>query len=289
MRQAGGGKWAFDNGSKKYRQDRMPFPCGKCINCQINNARLWTNRIMLEAMGYEFNSFVTLTYNDDFLPCNSELFPRDVTLFFKRLRFNTGEKIRYFYCGEYGSKNLRPHYHIALFGWPENATEEIEKAWSFEEVSMGNVLVGDLNKNSARYISGYIVKGEIVKNERYHEKYLKGKHKEFRRMSRKPGLGHDTIKRFAERFKSKSDQRFYKFKQGKKEVYLGKYLQQVSDKVNDFDSDNSFNDYCELVYNLYYENGENYLDDFVRGTSQKGLQQEKRYKIFNKKVRDVHD
>lgn len=37
--------------------------------------------------------------------------------FFKRLRKKFGEGIRYFACGEYGSKNGRPHYHALLFNF----------------------------------------------------------------------------------------------------------------------------------------------------------------------------
>lgn len=85
---------------------------------------------MLELMYHEQACFITLTY-DDFhiprrfygdprsgsaLPCYT-LCLRDVQLFFKRLRKAfPAAVIRYFGCGEYGSRTFRPHYHFVLFG-----------------------------------------------------------------------------------------------------------------------------------------------------------------------------
>ena len=47
------------------------------------------------------------------------LYPRDLQLFMKRLRkyisFNYNEKVRYYAIGEYGTRSLRPHWHILLF------------------------------------------------------------------------------------------------------------------------------------------------------------------------------
>lgn len=47
------------------------------------------------------------------------LYYRDVQLFLKRIRKfiykNYGEKIRYYVIGEYGTKSLRPHWHLLFF------------------------------------------------------------------------------------------------------------------------------------------------------------------------------
>lgn len=43
----------------------------------------------------------------------------DVQKFFKRLRKNYGYEFKYFVCAEYGTRNLRPHYHI-IFMFNQN-------------------------------------------------------------------------------------------------------------------------------------------------------------------------
>ena len=62
------------------------------------------------------NAYITLTYNDDHLPANGSLQPRDLQLFWKRLRKARTPGIRYYACGEYGDQTARPHYHAIIFG-----------------------------------------------------------------------------------------------------------------------------------------------------------------------------
>ena len=98
------------------------IPCGKCDGCRLDYARQWADRCMLEAKYHDKNSFITLTYNDDNIPVaengNYTLVKKDFQDFMKRLRESIGDvKIRYYACGEYGSKSLRPHYHAIIFGY----------------------------------------------------------------------------------------------------------------------------------------------------------------------------
>lgn len=107
-------------------------PCGQCIACRINRSAEWANRMMLEAMDHDENYFVTLTYNNDFLPTYldqkgkdliskaddvyDDSYPfhsldlHDLQQFFKSLRQILKEKypdnpeyqtFRYYACGEY--------------------------------------------------------------------------------------------------------------------------------------------------------------------------------------------
>ena len=96
----------------------MPFvqvPCGLCLECRIQHARQWADRCVLEAKNYKDNYFVTLTYDDDFLPNHNSLEPRDLQLFLKRLRKTFPHtKIRFLASGEYGDSSFRPHYHLIL-------------------------------------------------------------------------------------------------------------------------------------------------------------------------------
>lgn len=108
----------------------MTIPCGKCWGCRLEYSRQWANRCLLELEYHDSAYFVTLTYNDYFVPrtfysdpstgeaqVSLSLCPRDVTLFLKRLRKAfPDDHIRYFYCGEYGPSTWRPHYHLIIFG-----------------------------------------------------------------------------------------------------------------------------------------------------------------------------
>lgn len=182
---------------------RGVFACGQCTPCRINRRRVWTHRVMLEAAQYHDNAFVTLTYNDEFLPENGSLDPKALTKFIKRLR-RRSPKIRYFGCGEYGDISMRPHFHLAIFGYPmcrkgisrfnrQNrccaACDTIQDAWSGfkgnERLPMGNILVGELTQQSAQYIAGYVVK----KMTKATDPRLEGRHPEFARMSLRPGIG----------------------------------------------------------------------------------------------------
>ena len=138
---------------KKY----MLVPCGKCVNCKLNYAKMWSIRIMHELKDWQCASFVTLTYDDKHLPKDNSLDKRDLQLFFKRLRENLkGHKIKYFACGEYGEQYGRPHYHIIIFGIDkEKHTSYVEKSWS-----LGFVMLGSVTVDSANYVARYTVRSE---------------------------------------------------------------------------------------------------------------------------------
>lgn len=162
--------------ARPFRRGVMEFGCGQCMPCRLNRKRLWTIRLMLEATQHEFSYFVTLTYRPEV--CPNELRKRDLQLWLKRLRKNTGEKIRYFGVGEYGEVTGRPHFHAALFGLRESM--EVERAWG-----QGFVHVGSLTHESAGYVVSYVAKGMT----KVDDVRLKGRAPEFATMSKHPGLG----------------------------------------------------------------------------------------------------
>lgn len=151
----------------------LAFGCGRCFFCRRKKAKEWTHRIILEAAQHESNCFVTLTYNDEYLPAGGTLVPSDLQLFLKRLRFSIQpEKIRFFGVGEYGDRTRRPHYHLALFGYPPCSAPEvlrgaschcpacsgISRAWSMDGRSYGHISCGTLEPASAGYIAAYATK-----------------------------------------------------------------------------------------------------------------------------------
>lgn len=245
----------------------MLFPCGKCMICRISRSLNWANRILLEVQSHEKNSFVTLTYNNFFVPIKDSLLQfneKDMELFFKKLRKRYPKRqLSYFYCAEYGSENGRPHYHIALFGVGQDEIDVIKSCWTFvykkEKYPLGFVYTGELNKHTARYITGYILKGANYETDKKNskdkkavdkvEKHLCGRRPEFQRMSRNPAIGVRAIEKIASAAKGR---RFKKINYKGKEILLPRTLQRKADKITD--SYNNGDDYDLYINKLFADN-----------------------------------
>src|ERR1041384_105602 len=102
-------------------KDRQVLPCGQCRGCRAAYHREWSARCVHEACMHEVNSFVTLTYDDEHLPVGGSLDLEAVPVLIRALR-KRGKKVRYFYCGEYGERSGRPHYHALLVGEADDST-----------------------------------------------------------------------------------------------------------------------------------------------------------------------
>lgn len=175
---------------------QVSVPCGKCIGCRLERARQWAVRCMHEASLHEANCFVTLTYSDEHLPLDGSLRPRDFVLFMKRLRKQFGDGIRYFQCGEYGDKSLRPHHHAILFNFdfadkrvmsnplgPSRlyTSEVLNKLWRY-----GHCSVGSVSRESAGYVARYNLKKMYGPSA---VDWYAGRVPEYLTMSRRPGIG----------------------------------------------------------------------------------------------------
>ena len=142
-------------------------PCGQCIGCRLERSRQWAIRIVHESQMHEQSYFLTLTYNNEFLPKTGSLQKADVQLFMKRLRKKFGKGIRYYYCGEYGEKFHRPHYHLIIFGceFPDKILWKIERGnrlWISEDLNKlwkkGYCSIGMVTFESAAYVARYVTK-----------------------------------------------------------------------------------------------------------------------------------
>lgn len=133
---------------------QMLVPCGQCMACRVQRTMEWSLRIMEETDYHDFNTFVTLTYDDAHLPADQSLHKDDCQLFFKRLRsfLPADLRIKYYLCGEYGEQFGRPHYHAIIFGLSAN-DPAIERSWT-----SGFVKAGTVTYDSAKYVAGYIQK-----------------------------------------------------------------------------------------------------------------------------------
>lgn len=191
-----------------YRED--PFPenyielsCGRCVGCRLERSRNWAIRCVHEASLYKENCFLTLTYDDLHLPGNGSLVKKDLQDFWKRLRKRIyPAKLRYFACGEYGSKFSRPHYHACVFGyWPSDArlytircgsqlfiSDTLRELWPY-----GFHTIGAVSFESAAYVARYVLKK--INGDRADD-YYAGRDPEYVVMSRRPGIAKDWILRY---------------------------------------------------------------------------------------------
>jgi hypothetical protein len=157
---------------------------------------------MHEASLYEHNCFITLTYDDENLPPGGSLVPEHFVNFMKRLRFHHGDGIRFFHCGEYGSKLGRPHHHALLFNHDFSDRKRISSGGKhslFSSRSLADLWphgfssVGNASFQSAGYIARYTLKK--VNGPRAVEWY-KGRIPEYLTMSRRPGIGRAWIEKY---------------------------------------------------------------------------------------------
>lgn len=141
--------------------------------------------MVLEAACYAGPScFFTLTYAPKWLPPGGNLVPEDLKAFRLRLRYLLGGGFRYYFVGEYGERSFRPHYHGVLFGVMPTL-DQLESAWSVKGELRGGVHLGVFTVDAATYVAGYVTK----KWTKADHPDLFGRHPEFSRMSRRPGIG----------------------------------------------------------------------------------------------------
>lgn len=162
-------------------------PCGKCPICINRKAYQWCFRLSKEMERSHNASFWTFTYEEAPLSQNGlpTLKKRDFQNFIKKLR-HKAPNLKYYACGEYGSKTYRPHYHAILFNLPlylSNKPYEMEGIWQH-----GFTHVGTVTQASLLYVTKYQLKkqdfnkdiintitGEILKDDREKEKSFMSK------------------------------------------------------------------------------------------------------------------
>lgn len=226
----------------------VKHPCGHCHACRVNHSKKWAARCVHEAQCHSQNIFLNLTVNDDSLiklfhsvpitdrqrlavirhrkrfsyqPQGSfsydvlkggrvySLSHRPIQLFIKRLRRALGgTKIKYFCAGEYGPSNLRPHWHIIIFGYrpsdliPFNRRGKnvvytspfIDRLWSDPVTGdpYGYSLIGNVTPASAQYVAQYSLKK--LKGSDNRENYYGESEPEYLRASQ--GIGKEWINKY---------------------------------------------------------------------------------------------
>lgn len=231
----------------------LPLPCGHCLACKQAKAREWAVRCTLEASLYQDNCFLTLTYDDEHLPSDMKDVRKHLQDFIRSLR-DRGYAIRYFGCGEKGTKTERKHGHLILFGFypsdvKNNQSKLLQECWPY-----GYVFIGDCTFESCQYVARYAVK-KIFKNDP----------DEFLMMSLKPGIGAPWIMKHWEIFDN--DAVYGSFKRSNIPRYFEKLAEyaafDLSDlKANRIDKAADFNLYEMLVHRMsHIENLYDYKND----------------------------
>lgn len=205
----------FNSRDALERDVTINVPCGQCIGCRLKYSAHWAVRCMHESQMHAENMFLTLTFSPEHLPPDGSISVRDCQLFMKRFRKAIEpSRVRFAYCGEYGEKTNRPHYHFLVFGhefsdrtyWasrnglPVFRSKTLERLWPF-----GNSEIGSLTFDSAAYVARYMLKkhkGKAELPERYwHIDYSTGelvnvRSLEFFKTSRRPGIGKTWFDKF---------------------------------------------------------------------------------------------
>lgn len=187
----------------------QPVPCRRCIGCRLDYSRQWAIRCMHESSLHKNNCFLTLTFNDEYLPFDLSVSKTFLSSYMKRFRSRFGEGIRFAACGEYGTvcatcgksemicnRDLshvfiasigRPHYHVLIFNHDFNdrvlfseregvklyTSEKLNSSWVDPDTqeSLGFATVGDVTFESCAYVSRYITKK--ISGDQAYEHYQK--------------------------------------------------------------------------------------------------------------------
>lgn len=198
----------------------ITIPCGHCIGCQLDKSLDWAARLSMELKYHDSAYFVTLTYNDKFVPrrkyvdhMTGEVFEalslqkKDFQNFMKRLRYYFPEDdIRFFCAGEYGTKTMRPHYHAIIFGlhlddlkpykksphgFQYYTSDRLDRVWSVQQFgtdhSLGYAVVADVSFETCAYTARYVTKKLYGKASEFYK--MCNIEEPWCLMSRRPGIG----------------------------------------------------------------------------------------------------
>jgi len=149
--------------NERYQNATFVFGCGQCPRCLSKRKNSWVFRLKQEQKVSTSSAFLTLTYANT--PTSMNGFPtlktKDLQDFHKRLRTHIDRnyeknKIRYYACGEYGTRTFRPHYHSIMMNLPKDYLtnpELIASIWGH-----GHVYVAPSNGKTIQYVAKYVMK-----------------------------------------------------------------------------------------------------------------------------------
>lgn len=194
----------------------LMLPCGRCMGCKLEKSKQWAIRCDKEAQLHEENCFLTLTFSNAHLPVDYSVHPRHMQLFMKKLRkFICPKKVRFYLGAEYGEENLRPHYHVILFGHDFNdkifyerttrgdtlyTSRNLSTLWPYGLSTIGAVTfesAGYTARYSTKKITGPMASDFYLRVHPLHG-FICRVRPEFSLMSRRPGIGHGYAIKYQE-------------------------------------------------------------------------------------------
>lgn len=144
---------------------RRIVPCGKCVGCLQKRRADWTFRIMQQEHEALHSCFLTLTYNDEFLPIvngQATLDKKELQNYFKKVR-KEEKGLKYYAVGEYGSGNNRPHYHAIVFDASNEVLAEKWSQYNQEKEAYrpkGRISQDQVTLASVHYVTKYMIQGQ---------------------------------------------------------------------------------------------------------------------------------
>lgn len=173
--------------NKEVSYNSHVVPCGKCVDCLRRRQHGWSFRLYHQQLVSDTACFMTLTYGENYCNKTGEyvfgedapisdngfqtLDRKDLTDFLHRLRkyqrrkLNNNETIKYYAVGEYGTDNLRPHYHIIMYNLDPHLVARshllAKKIWK-----KGSVDIASCTPSSINYVVGYVMQGSHQKMHR---------------------------------------------------------------------------------------------------------------------------
>lgn len=199
----------------------LQLPCGRCMGCRLEKAKQWAIRCDKEAQMHDQNCFLTLTYDNAHLPVDYSVHPRVMQLFMKKLRKHCQPRqIRFYLGAEYGDENLRPHYHLIIFGYqfPDlvfyertkqghvlYTSQQLTKLWGNGHCTTGEATfesAGYTARYSTKKITGPKASDFYIRQHPLHG-FLCRVRPEFSLMSRRPGIGKAYVDAFKDEIYSR--------------------------------------------------------------------------------------
>lgn len=192
-------------------------PCGQCPICKKRRVSGWLLRLEEEDRHSFSSYFVTLTYDEENLPYTENKLPtldhKHFQKFMKKLRKCQKQRLKYYMCGEYGSVNERPHYHLIIFNLLD--TTCIKNSWNH-----GSIHIGQATSASVTYTASYINKAGRVPVCSADDRKA-----EYSTMSNE--LGRSFITPEMEKYYQKDPSKLYVIRKGGKKIPLPRYYRNL--------------------------------------------------------------